>query len=71
MELHPLHKLYLGRSHGEVATLGLRAQIAGAAPAGRELSATGSAPGSAVPAVIAALVALVLANKLVQAVAGR
>ncbi len=71
MELHPLHKLYLGRSHGEVATLGVRAQIAEAAPAGRGSSALGSAPGRAVPAVIAALVALALANKLIQAAAGR
>jgi hypothetical protein len=26
--LHPLHALYLGRSHGEVGTLGLRARLA-------------------------------------------
>ena len=68
MEMHPLHKLYLGRDLGETGTFALRARLAQAAPAeGDKPGVTGPSAGGA---VVAGLVALVLLGKLVGKVAG-
>ena len=72
MELHPLHKLYLGSNHGETATFAQRARFAEAAePAGQGSGTDAPAVGRAVPAALAALVALVLAGKPVAKAAIR
>ena len=71
MEMHPLHKLYLGRGLGETGTFALRARLAQAVPAeGDTPSVAGPSAGGAGAAVVAGLVALVLVGKLVGKVAG-
>ena len=71
MELHPLHKLYLGRGLGEAGTFAQRAQLAQAAPAEGDTPRVASpSAGGTGAAVVAGLVTLVLVGKLVGKVAG-
>ena len=71
MELHPLHKLYLGRGLGETGTFALRARLAPAtATADDGPGAAGPSAGGAVPAAVAGLVALMLVGKLIGKVVG-
>ena len=71
MEMHPLHKLYLGRGLGEAGTFALRARRAQAVPAeGDTPSVASPSAGGSGAAVVAKLVALVLVGKLVGKVIG-
>ena len=70
MELHPLHKLYLGRGLGETGTFALRARLASAtAGAGNGPDVAGQPAGGAILAAVIGLVALALAGKLIGKVA--
>ena len=62
MDRHPLHALYLGRTHGEAATLPLRARLA---------RARADEPDGAVPVPAAALALVVAAVAVVNRLVGR
>ena len=72
MDRHPLHALYLGQNHGEIATIPHRAGLTRvAAPSAPGSSPNTSGAGRVVPAIVAGVVALVLVGKVIKAVVDR
>ncbi len=71
MELHPLHRLYLGLGHGEAGARPSHAATDGSAAAAPvQPASTTSAAGGALRAAVVGLVALAVAGRLIGKVTG-
>ena len=71
MELHPLHRLYLGLGHRETGALAAQAATEGSAVAAPiQPAAMTSASAGALRAAVVGLVALAVAGRLIAKVTG-
>ena len=70
MDLHPLHRLYLGLGHGETGARASHAAAGGSAAAPVQPASASVVGGGALRAAVVGLVTLAVAGRLIGKVTG-